>query len=121
MSAAAGVLFDVDGTLVDTPYLHAITWWEALHQAEHHVPMATIHRAIGMGSDKLLDHLLGPLRDRNADDALRDAHLALYKQYWGRLVPLPGAVDLLRVCHGNGLRVVLFPAQWDPKLGIHVT
>ncbi|MEE3920732.1 HAD family hydrolase [Micromonospora sp. BRA006-A] len=54
-----GVLFDVDGTLVDTTYLHTVSWWEALRQADHRVPMARIHRSIGMGSDKLLDHLLG--------------------------------------------------------------
>jgi phosphoglycolate phosphatase-like HAD superfamily hydrolase len=43
------VLFDVDGTLVDTSYLHAVSWWEAFAQAGHDVPMARIHRAIGMG------------------------------------------------------------------------
>ena len=52
------VLFDVDGTLVDSNYLHAVTWWEAFAQAGHDVPMARIHRAIGMGSEELLDALL---------------------------------------------------------------
>src|SRR4029453_5046453 len=65
-----GVLFDVDGTLVDTTYLHTEAWWEALRQHEHHVPMAEIHRSIGMGSDKILDHLLGDDRDRSADEEL---------------------------------------------------
>jgi len=51
-------LFDVDGTLADTNYLHAVTWWEAFDQAGHVVPMAEIHRAIGMGSSLLLDKLL---------------------------------------------------------------
>jgi beta-phosphoglucomutase-like phosphatase (HAD superfamily) len=45
------VLFDVDGTLVDTNYLHVVTWWQAFAQDGHHLPMADIHRAIGMGSD----------------------------------------------------------------------
>ncbi|MEU9506219.1 HAD family hydrolase [Micromonospora sp. NPDC048170] len=103
----AGVLFDVDGTLVDTTYLHTVSWWEALRQTDRPVPMATIHRAIGMGSDKLLDHLLGPERDRNADQRLRDAHDTLFAEYWERLVPLPGAADLLRACAERGLRVVL--------------
>jgi hypothetical protein len=54
MSASVkAVLFDVDGTLVDTSYLHAVSWWEAFAQAGHEVPMARIHRAIGMGSDQL--------------------------------------------------------------------
>ncbi|MEU4675374.1 HAD family hydrolase [Micromonospora sp. NPDC023737] len=103
----AGVLFDVDGTLVDTTYLHTVSWWEALRQHDQPVPMATVHRAIGMGSDKLLDHLLGPERDRDADGRLRDAHDTLYAEYWERLTPLPKAADLLRACAERGLRVVL--------------
>ncbi|TDB73673.1 MULTISPECIES: HAD family hydrolase [unclassified Micromonospora] len=102
-----GVLFDVDGTLVDTTYLHTVSWWEALRQADHRVPMATIHRSIGMGSDKLLDHLLGPERDRSEDDRLRAAHDGFFGEYWERLVPLPGAAELLRACAARGLRVVL--------------
>ncbi|MEU5960741.1 HAD family hydrolase [Micromonospora parva] len=103
----AGVLFDVDGTLVDTTYLHTVSWWEALRQTDQPVPMAVVHRAIGMGSDKLLDHLLGPERDRDADQKLRDAHDTLYAEYWERLTPLPRAADLLRACAERGLRVVL--------------
>jgi beta-phosphoglucomutase-like phosphatase (HAD superfamily) len=44
-------LFDVDGTLADTNYLQAVTWWEAFVQADYQLPMADIHRAIGTGSD----------------------------------------------------------------------
>ncbi|MDT4892910.1 MAG: hypothetical protein QOE97_1945 [Pseudonocardiales bacterium] len=113
---APGVLFDVDGTLVDTPYLHAVTWAEALRQNGHVVPMATVHRAIGMGSDKLLDHLLGDGRDRDGDDLLRTAHLTLYKQHWGRLDPLPGAADLARECKRRGLRVVLASSASEEEL-----
>jgi HAD superfamily hydrolase (TIGR01509 family) len=105
--SARGVLFDVDGTLVDTNYLHAVNWWEAFRQSGHTVPMARVHRAIGMGSDKLLDHLLGPDRDQEQDRAMRAAHLALYTTYWERLRPLPGAADLLRACAARGLRVAL--------------
>ena len=111
-----GVLFDVDGTLVDTTYLHAVTWWEALRQADHTVPMATIHHAIGMGSDRILDALLGEDRDRDADDATIAAHAALYSVYWERLRPLPGAADLLRRCKSRGLRVVLASSASEPEL-----
>jgi HAD superfamily hydrolase (TIGR01509 family) len=97
---------DVDGTLVDTTYLHAVCWAEALRQNGLEVPAALVHRAIGLGSDELLDHLV-PDRHRAGDDGLRAAHLALYKQYWGRLRPLPGAAGLLRACKKLGLRVVL--------------
>jgi HAD superfamily hydrolase (TIGR01509 family) len=101
------VLFDVDGTLVDTNYLHTVAWWEAFAQAGHDVPMAPIHRAIGMGSDRLLDALLPADRDRDADGDITTAHSALYSVYWSRLRPLPGAAKLLRACHDHGLRVIL--------------
>lgn len=102
-----GVLFDVDGTLIDTTYLHTVCWAEALRQGGHDVPMARVHRAIGMGSDEILDHLLGQARDRSTDQQLRAAHLGLYAQHWERLRPLPGARDLVRACAEGGRRVVL--------------
>jgi HAD superfamily hydrolase (TIGR01509 family) len=101
------VLFDVDGTLADTNYLHAVTWWEAFAQAGHDVAMADIHRAIGMGSGQLLDTLLPADRDRGQDDTIRAAHTALYSVFWTRLRPLPGAAGLLRACKKQGWRVVL--------------
>ena len=104
---ARAVLFDVDGTLVDSNYLHAVCWWEAFTQAGHDVPTSRIHRAIGMGSDQLLDALLPRDRNRAADDAIRAAHGALYATYWARQRPLPKAAELLRACKKHGLRVVL--------------
>lgn len=101
------VLFDVDGTLVDSNYLHAVCWWEAFSQAGYDVPMARIHRAIGMGSGQLLDALLPGGRDRDGDGAVRAAHSALYATYWSRQRPLPDAARLLRACKKRGLRVVL--------------
>jgi HAD superfamily hydrolase (TIGR01509 family) len=101
------VLFDVDGTLVDTNYLHAVTWWQAFGQAGHVVAMTDIHRAIGMGSDLMLNRLLPDDRDRDADADIRTSHSALYATYWSRLRPLPRAADLLRACRSGGLTVVL--------------
>jgi HAD superfamily hydrolase (TIGR01509 family) len=111
---AIGALFDVDGTLVDSNYLHAVTWWQAFAQAGHDVPMAAIHRAIGMGSDQLLDALLPGSRDKEADPGIRAAHGALYATYWSRLRPLPRAPELLRACRESGLRVVLASSA-DPQ------
>jgi HAD superfamily hydrolase (TIGR01509 family) len=112
----SGVLFDVDGTLVDTTYLHTVSWWEALRQHDADVPMAEIHRAIGMGSDKLLDHLLGEDRDRSGDDAMSSAHDILYGAWWERLRPLPGAPDLLRGVAKRGLAVVLASSAKESEL-----
>jgi HAD superfamily hydrolase (TIGR01509 family) len=100
-------VFDVDGTLVDTNHLHVTTWWEAFRQAGHRVPMHAVHRAVGLGSDDLIAHLLGDDRDKDEDAALSAAHKALYGQYFDRLPPLKDAGPLLRRLHGDGWKVVL--------------
>ncbi|MEU4558084.1 HAD family hydrolase [Actinoplanes sp. NPDC023936] len=111
-----GVLFDVDGTLIDTTYLHAVSWWEALRQHDRDVPMALIHRGIGMGSDKLLDHLLGEVRDTSDDERMTTAHDVLYGAWWERLRPLPGAADLVRAVAARDLAVVLASSAREPEL-----
>jgi HAD superfamily hydrolase (TIGR01509 family) len=111
-------LFDVDGTLVDTNYLHAVTWWEAFAQAGHVVPMAEIHRAIGMGSGLMLDKLLPQDRDTGDDADIRAAHSALYATYRSRLRPLPGAAELLRACKRQGLAVVLASSADEPEFNM---
>jgi HAD superfamily hydrolase (TIGR01509 family) len=114
--SAAGVLFDLDGTLVDTNYLHVVSWWQALRQFDQDVPMAQIHRAIGMGGDRILDHLLGTDREHGDDDKIRAAHASLYAQYWYRLRPTPGARRLLRACDARGLQVVIASSASKPEL-----
>src|SRR5689334_21277694 len=111
-----GVIFDVDGTLVDSTYLHTVTWWQALSAYGHDVPMHVIHKSIGMGSDRLLDHLLGEERDHADDDEVTDAHAVLYSAFWARLRPLPGATHLLRECAAAGRRVVLATAATGGEL-----
>jgi len=113
--SVTAVLFDVDGTLVDSNYLHAVTWWEAFSQGGHDVAMADIHRAIGMGSSQMLDKLLPRDRDTAQDDSLQTAHSALYSAYWTRLRPLRGAPDLLRACKKHGLTVVLASSAGEPE------
>ncbi|WP_033341875.1 HAD family hydrolase [Catenuloplanes japonicus] len=107
MGDRRGVLFDVDGTLVDTTYLHTVCWWSALRECGHDVPMAVIHRAVGMGADRIPGHLLGEDRDVRQDDVLREAHRVCYSGYRDQLRPLPGARELLYACAERGLAVVL--------------
>lgn len=109
-------LFDVDGTLVDSNALHVVAWWEALRQGGHHVPSHAVHRAIGLPGEDLLEHLLGPDRDRSRDGSLSGAHDALYGTYFERLVAFDGAADLLRTLAGSGWKVVLVTSAKDREL-----
>ncbi|MFE3485447.1 MULTISPECIES: HAD-IA family hydrolase [Streptomyces] len=104
---AGAAIFDVDGTLTDTNHLHVVAWWEAFRQAGHTVSMPDIHRAVGLGSDDLIERLLGADRDREQDDAISSAHTVLYGTYFDRLPAFRCAGDLLRTLAGRGWRVVL--------------
>lgn len=101
-TSPAAVLFDVDGTLLDTNYLHVIAWWESFLAAGERVSCFDIHRNIGRGSGDLVRTLLG-----HEDDAVVEGH----EQRWGelrpRMAPFHRAADLLRACADRGLRVVL--------------
>ncbi|MFJ6378406.1 HAD family hydrolase [Kitasatospora sp. NPDC092039] len=118
MTKAPAALFDVDGTLLDTVYFHALAWWEALRQHDRTVPTARVHRAVGMGSDQLLDHLLGEERDHGDDDAITAAHDALYARFWPLIQPLPRAAELLRACADRGWQVVLASSASERELTV---
>ena len=109
-------LFDVDGTLVDTNYLHVVTWWEAFRQCGHTVPMTAIHRTVGMGSDKLVAHLLGEERDHRQDATTTEAHKSLFATYLERLSALEGAADLLRAVSQRGWQVLLASSAGEYEL-----
>ncbi|MFJ8921883.1 HAD family hydrolase [Streptomyces sp. NPDC102415] len=109
-------LFDVDGTLVDTNYLHVTAWWEAFRQAGHTVPMTAVHHAIGLGSTDLIEHLLGAGRDSQQDEQISNTHSALYATYFERLSAVEGAADLLRALAARGWKVVLATSASGPEL-----
>ena len=72
------LLLDVDGTLVDTNYHHAVAWYRAFRQHQVTLPIWKIHRHIGMGGDKLIAALLSDeVEERDGDD-IRAAEKALY-------------------------------------------
>jgi len=112
----AAVLFDVDGTLVDTTFLHTVCWWQALVEAGHRVPANEIRGAIGMGSDQLLPHLLGGEVEPDIGQVLSARHDALFKPYWDVLQPTNQAADLLRAVAGRGLPVVLASSAKEQEL-----
>jgi HAD superfamily hydrolase (TIGR01509 family) len=116
MSARRGVLFDVDGTLVDSSYIHTLCWWQAFRQHDTDVPMATIHRAIGMGTDKLVAQVSPDSADQA--DELAASHDALYASYWPGLRLLPGARELLKRCHDAGLITVLASSAGEREIQV---
>jgi HAD superfamily hydrolase (TIGR01509 family) len=105
-AAPSAVLFDIDGTLVDSNFLHVHAWTLAFAEAGHPVDAWRIHRRIGMGSGRLLDELLGADADRLADD-VTERHAARYAELADQLRPFAGARDLVRALADRGLRVVL--------------
>ena len=98
-----GVLFDVDGTLLDTNYLQVLAWAQGMRDAGHtDVSMSALHRAIGIGSEELVEHVTGG-QDQAAVDAKSERYAPLREQ----VVAFPRAAELLGACGGRGLRVVL--------------
>jgi HAD superfamily hydrolase (TIGR01509 family) len=101
------VILDIDGTLVDTNYHHALAWYRALRQNGHVVPIWQIHRAIGMGGDQIIKHLLSEAVDQEQGDEIRAAEAALYLAMIEEVEPLRGARELLEDLKDSGKTVVL--------------
>lgn len=115
ISEADAVLFDVDGTLVDTTYLHVVCWSEAFAAVGRSVVSAEVHHLIGMDGDLLAEDLLG--KDSGLVEEVKERHSSLYKRYWDGLRTLPGARELLEHCHDAGQRVVLASSASGEELG----
>jgi HAD superfamily hydrolase (TIGR01509 family) len=111
--ARGGVIFDVDGTLLDSNYLHVAAWWEAFRERGHDIRCADVHRALGMGSADLVERVLG-----KPDSSVIEAHSRHFAPYLGRLRPLPGAADLLGATVGLGLNVVLATSAKDEEIDL---
>jgi HAD superfamily hydrolase (TIGR01509 family) len=107
-----GVLFDVDGTLLDTNYLHVLAWWQAFVDTGHGpIPMDRIHRAIGIPSEGLVRHLI----DEDDDDTVA-AHSTRYEPLRKDVEPFPRTAELLTTCAERGLAVVLATSGQAPDL-----
>jgi HAD superfamily hydrolase (TIGR01509 family) len=100
-------ILDVDGTLVDTNYHHAIAWYRAFTQSHIELPLWRIHRAIGMGGDQLVAALAGEEAEREKGDEIRTAEKVLYMLMIREVRPLPGARRLIEVLKEQGHEVVL--------------
>jgi HAD superfamily hydrolase (TIGR01549 family) len=100
-------ILDIDGTLVDTNFQHAIAWYRAFHQHEIVLPVWRIHRHIGMGGDQLVKALAGEKLEEEKGDDIRAAEKVLYSELIGEVEPLEGARDLIVDLNDGGHSVVL--------------
>jgi HAD superfamily hydrolase (TIGR01549 family) len=100
-------LLDVDGTLVDTNYHHAIAWYRAFRRQGIVLPLWRIHRHMGMGGDQLVASLCDEETDRRKGDEIRAAEKDLYMELIDEVEPLPKARDLIDVLKGRGHAVIL--------------
>jgi len=100
-------ILDVDGTLVDTNYHHAIAWYRAFRQNGVLLPIWRIHRHIGMGGDQLVKALGGEQLENEKGDDIRAAESVLYGELMSEVEPLEGARELIEDLKESGHAVVL--------------
>ena len=106
-----GVIFDLDGTLVDTTYLHVLAWARSLRDAGEKAPMSSIHRLIGMSSDRLVRELLG-----RPHDEVSEGHGRHFRQLIDDMWGFPSAGALLAEVHRRGAAVVIATSAKEQDL-----
>ena len=104
---ALTAILDIDGTLVDTNYHHAIAWYRALRSRGATLPLWRIHRHIGMGGDQIVAALTSDEFEAEHGDAVREAEGERYKDLIGEVQPLPGARELVIALKQQGHSVIL--------------
>jgi HAD superfamily hydrolase (TIGR01549 family) len=100
-------LLDIDGTLVDTNYHHALAWFRAFRAHDELLPMWRIHRAIGMGGDHLVSALCGDQVERRKGDDVRATEQERFMELIEEVQPFEGARDLIVDLKERGHAVVL--------------
>jgi membrane protein len=120
MARPLAVLFDVDGTLIDSNGLHVEAWHEAFAASGFQIDRETIAGLIGMGGDQLVPAVL-PGVDPGEQQRLIDRHGSIYKnRYLHEARPFPGAHDLVARAHGGGLKVVLASSSDEDEVDSYI-
>src|SRR2546423_10454036 len=113
---AATAILDIDGTLVDTNYQHAIAWYRAFRQNEIVLPVWRIHRHIGMGGDQLVAALTNEQTEEGKGGDVRTAEKALYMGMIEEVEPMEGARELIERLKGDDRTVVLASSAKSQEL-----
>lgn len=111
----SAVLFDIDGTLVDSNFLHVESWARAFHELDLRVSAWRIQRMIGADSDELLSTLIGDEPD-DVQSRAKDLHSEFYEQLGPRLNVIDGARELVAAIAARGVRVVLATSAPEDEL-----
>lgn len=107
------VIFDVDGTLVDTNYQHAIAWYQAFLRHDVTVPIWRVHRAIGMGGDRLVAEVAGEDVENSLGDEVRAGWKELFEPMIPQVRGFEGARELVAAVAGRGWSAAL-ASSGDP-------
>lgn len=117
---ALTAILDIDGTLVDTNYHHAIAWFRALRSHGAVLPIWQIHRHIGMGGDQLVSALAGEEFEKEHGDAVRETEGDRYMDLIGEVQALPGARELVVALKKQGHSVVLASSAKEEEVEHYV-
>ena len=104
---ASTAILDIDGTLVDTNYHHALAWFWAFRQQGVVLPIWKIHRSIGMGGDQLVPALTSDTFEEEHGDAARAAEKTLYMNLIRDVEPMRDARELLEDLKRQGSTIIL--------------
>lgn len=108
MASFDTVVLDIDGTLLDSNYHHAVAWSRAFEQVlDRHVPIAAIHRHLGMGGDRLVPAVAGDEVEEQHGDAVRERWEKAYDEVIDQTRLFESARELLAAIGAAGLKVVL--------------
>ena len=112
-----GVIFDIDGTLVDSNDAHAQSWVDTFAKAGYEVPFEVVRPLIGMGADKLLPKTIGIRHDSDEGRQLLKRRSEIFrKQYLPDLRPLSGARALVTRVRDDGLKAIVATSAKDEEL-----
>jgi HAD superfamily hydrolase (TIGR01549 family) len=117
---ARAALLDLDGTLVDTNYQHALAWFRAFRRFEIVLPVWRLHRHIGMGGDQYVAAVAGDEVEKRLGDDLRDAQGEEFERLRAECEPLEGARELLAELKRRGLEVVIASSSGEGDLEFFV-
>ena len=108
MTQIRGVIFDIDGTLVDSNDADANAWVEAMAEQGYQVPFEKVRPLIGMGGDKVLPETLGIAKDSEVGKRISQRRKEIFKQrYLPHLKAFPAAMELLERMHEQGLKLII--------------